>query len=416
MKKKLNGKRWIIVLMVSLLGCTGQQASEAGDTYTCPMHPTVISDKPGVCPVCAMDLVRKARAGEEVRITEDLARLLQDPSAAITSSMSVIRATYDKRMLETTSDGLVTYDTRRIHRVASRIGGRIEKMNVRFIYQRVKAGEVVAELYSPAMQEAQREYLLVLEQEGAGSPLTDAAARKLLLLGATQQQVDNLKATGKFSTRFPVRSQYKGFVVTEEQPTAPASATSAASMNAMGSTTPASAEAATSDLIREGMYVAAGQTLFSVVDDDAVRIELSVEPIAASMLRVDADVQFISPNGAVHQATVDFIQPYFENNQPFVRVRLYVRESDSFRIGELVRGRILLGEVEGLWLPREALLNLGTDWIVFKKIRGVFKPMRVTIGHQTGSWVEVNGLTSGDEVASQAQYLVDSESFVKPVN
>ena len=65
-----------LLLAFAITSCNSDKHAEHADTYTCPMHPTVISDKPGVCPVCGLDLVRKAREGEEVKITEDLAKLI----------------------------------------------------------------------------------------------------------------------------------------------------------------------------------------------------------------------------------------------------------------------------------------------------------------------------------------------------
>ncbi len=33
--------------------------NETAKSYTCPMHPEVISDKPGKCPKCGMELIEK---------------------------------------------------------------------------------------------------------------------------------------------------------------------------------------------------------------------------------------------------------------------------------------------------------------------------------------------------------------------
>jgi len=101
MKKKLKNSRqstvlnrqllWFIVrriwtlafVVLVLISCSTDKHADHADTYTCPMHPTVISDKPGTCPVCGMDLVRKAREGEEIKITEDIGRLLKSPNESI---------------------------------------------------------------------------------------------------------------------------------------------------------------------------------------------------------------------------------------------------------------------------------------------------------------------------------------------
>ena len=70
--------------------------------------------------------------------------------------------------------------------------------------------------------------------------------------------------------------------------------------------------------------------------------------------------------------------------------------------------------VEALWIPREAILDLGLDKIVFVKEREVFKPKKVKEGIRMEGWVEiVQGLSSSDEIASNAHYMVDSESFIR---
>jgi Cu(I)/Ag(I) efflux system membrane fusion protein len=76
---------WSVVLWTLLIStaCSSDKQAENVDTYICPMHPTVVSDRPSTCPVCGMDLVRKARPGEEVEITEDLARLIKSPNEVV---------------------------------------------------------------------------------------------------------------------------------------------------------------------------------------------------------------------------------------------------------------------------------------------------------------------------------------------
>src|SRR5215208_7057796 len=70
----------LVLMMFLLTACTKNDTAHEHDTYTCPMHPTVISDRPGTCPVCGMELVLKARVGGEVEITEDLSKLLTSPN------------------------------------------------------------------------------------------------------------------------------------------------------------------------------------------------------------------------------------------------------------------------------------------------------------------------------------------------
>jgi multidrug efflux pump subunit AcrA (membrane-fusion protein) len=63
------------------------------------------------------------------------------------------------------------------------------------------------------------------------------------------------------------------------------------------------------------------------------------------------------------------------------------------------------------------VIDLGNETIVFVKERGLFKPRKIKTGVTTDKWIEVqSGLASGDEIAMQAQYLIDSENFIKTSN
>jgi multidrug efflux pump subunit AcrA (membrane-fusion protein) len=226
---------------------------------------------------------------------------------------------------------------------------------------------------------------------------------------------------------FPIHSPYDGYVISESQQT-PAITTAASSSTSSGmgdgmsgssaGTSPATqsqnSNASTSELIREGNYVSTGQTLFKVVNTTALRVELDLPVAQAGRINLNDEVDLDMGNQKMTKAKVDFVQPFFTDGEEFVKVRLYIKNNGQFQIGQLVRAIITLKPVEALWIPREAILDMGLDKIVFVKERKVFKPKNVKVGVRTNGWVEITqGLSSSDEVASNAQYLVDSESFIK---
>jgi Cu(I)/Ag(I) efflux system membrane fusion protein len=93
---------------------------------------------------------------------------------------------------------------------------------------------------------------------------------------------------------------------------------------------------------------------------------------------------------------------------------VYLTNNGDFHIGQLVRATIRLKPVESLWVPREAVLDLGVDKVVFVKDREVFTPKNVRTGLQSDGWIQIiQRLSSSDEIASNAQFMVDSESFIK---
>lgn len=433
MKRNWRNKTALSVLFLLLLfaaACNrnGTHAEHA-DTYTCPMHPTVIQDRSGTCPVCGMDLVRKARPGEAVQITEDLARLIKSPNETVVASIKTIKGAYKAMPVSIEAQGIVTYDTRNIFTIPSRVGGRLEKVLLKYPFQSVKKGQKVAEIYSPELLTAQRELLFLLENDSQNALLIKSAKERLQLLGATEAQIKALVQGKEPQNTFAIYSAYDGYVISETQqaPVAPATAPAPPTAapggmsDGMGSTSGSQSMAAqtttvsiSGNLIREGSYVTSGQALFKVVNTSALRVELNVPSAMASTIGKGTEVKLDFGDGEEQSATVDFVQPFFNEGQEFLTVRVYTQSSGKLHIGHLVRARIEGSSVEALWIPREALLDLGVDKVVFIKDKKVLKPKKVVVGARAGDLVEIRqGLSSSDEIAANAQYLVDSESFIK---
>lgn len=427
---KRNWKNKIVILSLLLLAFVACKKTddhvEHADTYICPMHPTVVSDKPSTCPVCGMDLVRKARPGEEVEITEDLARLIKSPNESVIASIKTIKGEYKSQATNITAAGIVTYDTRNIYNIPAKVGGRLEKVYLKYPFQPVKKGQKVAEIYSPELVTAQRELLFLVENDPQNEPLIKAAKEKLLLLGASETQINSVVQRREPVASFAIYSPYNGYVISETQsaPAAPVTSPLAtASSGAMGDmsasafpttrpmTTPATA---TAGLVREGSYVTSGQTLFRIVDTGALRVELNIPSASAAGIKKGTSVTLDFGEAEKVVATVDFIQPFFNEGQEFLTVRVYTKHSGKLHIGHLVRAQLAGSTVEALWVPEEAVLDLGNSKIVFIREKKVFKPKKVVTGVQTGDAIEIKqGLSSSDEIAASAQYLIDSESFIK---
>lgn len=411
----------MFVVLLFVWGCSGKDSSTTAeqDQFTCPMHPTVISDKQGTCPVCGMELVRKARAGEEVKITEDLVKLLQSPDESVMASITTIKADYKEMPMTAEAHGVVAYDTRYVHAVPARIGGRLEHVYLRYAFQAVSKGQKVAEIYSPELLTAQRELLFLVEHDAANTDLVAAAREKLMLLGATQRQVDDLIKSKETSGRFTIYSPNDGYLILANQPM-PVAAVRQTSSSGMGggmgsavATPTTESTAVASSLVREGDYVSRGQTLFTIASQEALLLELNVPSVAAGSLHIgDSLIISISKERSM-ESVVSFVQPFFADGEEFQKVRVYVRVAD-LRIGQLVDAIIKRTSAPALWLPNEAIMDMGSGKVVFVKERGVFKPKPITAGMRSDGWTEIRqGIASSDEIAAKATYLVDSESFIK---
>ncbi len=408
----------VCILLLFMAGCKSKvgEAAEV-DHYTCPMHPTVISDTQGACPVCGMDLVRKAKAGEELKITEDIARLLQSPDEAVAGSVPTTKGVYRKIDILIKAHGVVTYDTRHTQTIPARVGGRLEEVYLRYDYQPVRKGQKVARNYSPEMLTAQRELLYLYASDPGNVTLIKAARNKLLLLGAHPGQLDACLQTGKPDPDFELYSPADGYVIAPEINMIGSAVTpeteDGMEQTVMPIVKQADETGGPAVLIRKGDYVARGQTLFVVVNEDAMRVEASIHGRNTGLIGAGDPAILDLGAGKIVDARVDFVQPFYEKGEPFVKVRMYARNL-NLRIGQLMEAQFVVRWPEAMWLSREAVYELGTSSVVFVKERDLFKPRQVSTGLRQDGWIEVrSGLTSSDEVASQAAFLVDSESFIK---
>jgi Cu(I)/Ag(I) efflux system membrane fusion protein len=419
-----------IALLLLLATCATKEIANDQNTYTCPMHPTVVSDKPGTCPVCGMNLVRKSRPGEEVKITEDLASRIKSPSEMVVATIKTIKGEYKKLPVTVEAQGIVTYDTRNIYTISARVSGRLEKVYLKYPFQPVAKGQKVAEIYSPELVTAQRELLFLIENDAENQNLIQGAKQKLTLLGATAPQIAEVIRRKEALNTFIIYSAYDGYVLAGNQqpPAGPMPSVSAVktlrgdmSNGMSGSFTSSSAtdQNATSstddgNMIREGNYATAGETLFKVVSSNTLRAELNIPSSQAGSIKKGSSIKLDFGDDNVKTATVDFIQPFFNEGQAFVTVRAYTKDIEHLHIGHLVNVVIKGDSVEGLWIPKEAVLDLGLEKIVLIKDRKVLKPKKVIAGIRIQNLIEIKqGLSSTDEIAANAQYLIDSESFIK---
>jgi len=401
-----------------VFACSSKETSSI-ETYTCPMHPTVEANRPGSCPVCGMDLVRKAKAGEEVTMTKELNQLIKSPNRIITTSIKTMRAEYKSLPITSELFGIVTYDTRSIYVIPTRIGGRLEKVFLKYNFQPVTKGMKIAELYSPELLSAQRELLFLVQNDSDNKALIDGAISRLKFLGATEKQVTDLMNNQKVTSTFTIYSPYEGYLTLDDQlpelQPSPLSSTIKSSGGMGMSSATVSANQLTNfskSLPREGSYVETGQALFKIVSSTATWIEFELPAADAQTIKKGDEIQLIFKNEK-NKAKVDFIDPFTERLEDFVRIRTYYK-SNTLLIGQLVKGVINLSSKSSLWLPTSAVLDLGLDQVVFIKEQNQFSAKKVQVGLRANNSFEItSGLTSGDEVAIDAHYLVDSEGFVK---
>lgn len=409
---------------------TASDVHNVKQEYTCPMHPEIIRDKPGKCPICGMDLVLKQAAGTEAGVDSSLTHLLKPVNEQVVATTSTVVPDNSLRILSVPVQGSITYDTRSQSSLSSRVAGRIERLLVKYNYQPVKQGQLIMEIYSPDLAAAQRELLFVYQSDRGNTSLLQKAKQRLLLLGMQEGQINQVLRTGKVLYRVPVYSNASGYILEKSAGSStPSPATSAAAsggggdMNSMGgggSSAPAAsapgadmASGTSPVLLREGQYVGAGQTIFTIYRNNSVVAEFSFDPgLAASLKRGQKLVFYKTADPeTVFTGAVGLIQPTFRSGGKFTLARVYLPDG-GFQIGQLVTANIPILD-KGWWVPQSAVLSLGNQKIVFKKEGDVFVPKAVQAKTTAQGLVLIESNVGSWEIAKHAAYLVDSESFIK---
>ncbi len=169
---------------------------EEASIWTCSMHPNIKQDKPGKCPICAMDLVPMSNLladeedvdPDEIRMTESAAKLADVQTIIVESGIP---------NMEIYLQGKIQADERRISALTARFGGRIEKLFVSFTGENVKKGQKLATIYSPELVTAQKELLEAISHKDIRPGLYKASRGKLRLWDLTEEQIDDIENKGE---------------------------------------------------------------------------------------------------------------------------------------------------------------------------------------------------------------------------
>ena len=221
----------------------------------------------------------------------------------------------------------------------------------------------------------------------------------------TAEQIRQVTTTRKPLYSISVFSSYSGFLMDLSN-----SVASADGMAAAGSTNQSLA-------IKEGMYLQKGQSVFSVYNADKVWILLNLFPEQQNMIKVGHPVIVVpetSPQEKL-RAKIDYIEPIFRPGSKTLIARLYFNNAKlQLPIGSRVTATVFANSPHAAWLPKEAVLSLGREKVVFLKEPGGFRAKQIHSGQEFNHSIQIlEGLSSSDSVAVNAQFLVDNEAFIK---
>lgn len=405
----------ILALLLFVVACKNKKqdhpqhdTGESAAMYTCPMpEHSVFRDKPGKCPKCGMELV-KMEMGGKIAADMEMESLLRPADEFVVSSIPVVAVQRRAEPLDIDALGYITYDTRQVGSISARVSGRIEKLYVRHRYQKIAKGQKIMDLYSPELLTAQESLLFLLKNDTGNTGFIKAAKEKLLLLGMSQAQLNQVMRSGKPSFSVSVFSNYSGHI----HETAGRSGMNEPALSMKN------ISLVTEELsLKEGMYIQKGQSVFAVYNPGRAWAVLNVYGDNQSLVKKGYTVK-ITPETAPHKAfraSIDFIEPFFRTGSKTLSARVYFdNKALNIPIGSQVKATIFGDAKEAYWLPKDAVISLGLYKVAFEKVDGGFRAKKISTGITHHNHIQIlNGLQTSDSVAVNAQFLMDSESFIK---
>lgn len=373
-----------------------EKAGQGAVQYTCPMHPFIVKDKPGTCPICNMALVKKsAGAASDPDVEKAIGQVMLSPTQQLIANVATAEAKTGSFGREITAVGIVTYDQSRQGKITAWVAGRLDRLYVNKVGDYVTRGKPVASVYSPDLVIAQQEYLLALRSRdqlknspvpsisASGDSLVSSARQRLKLLGVKDAQIARIEKSGATDTQLNIYTPLSGVVIEK--------------------------------LMVEGQYVNTGDVLFSIADLSTVWVELEVYENDFPAIRPGQKVEIISQSypDKTFTGTVTFIYPFLDPKTRTVKVRVTLpNRGMRLKPDMYVNATIKVPLGNGLIVPATAVIDTGTRKVVWvEKSAGVFEPRDVRTGTRSGDTVQIlSGLNPGEKVAVSGGYLIDSES------
>jgi Cu(I)/Ag(I) efflux system membrane fusion protein len=434
--------KWAKDFTAGLQGPAGAEGeSEKTQLWTCGMHPQVIQDEPGLCPICNMNLVplkmeptpASLNTAKEKKIKHWVAPMdpnyISDKPGKSPMGMDLVPV-YEEEETEATgihvdpnfiqnfavrttaaekgsipivirTIGALDYNQKNIISVNTKFEGWIERANVNYIGEPVKRGDVLFEIYSPALVTTQQEYLAALnyleklsskgdeEAVKRARSLLEATRERLLYWDITDDQIEVLKSRKASMRTLKMLSPGSGIVIEK-----------------MGDSL-------------EGMKLTPGMNVFKIADLSNVWAEIDVFERQIQYLKLGqkADITLDAFPGRHWTGKITYLNPTLDQKTRTLTAYVEIENPDRKLRPEMYANvEIRVPAVSGaVKIPSEAILHTGErNVVVVEKDRGFFEPREVTLGAEGEGYSQITGgLREGEKVVVSSQFLIDSESNLK---
>ena len=347
-----------------------------------PMVPGQKFDKPGKSPFMDMELVPvyADEAGDEGKISI---------SPRVEQNLGVRTAEVTKNRLASSVEavGNVAYNERDVAVVQARASGFVERVYDRAPGDVLKAGALLADLLIPEWAAAQEEFLAL--RRSADARLLAAARQRLRLSGMPAGLIAQMERSGRVQSVLTVASPIGGVVQTLD--------------------------------VREGMTMAAGQSLARINGLDRLWLQVAVPQAQGAALAVGQAVEsrFVGLPGQTVKGTVSAILPTIAGDSRTVQVRVELPNADgTLRPGMTAQVRLAQSSAQSvLQVPSEALIRTGKRTLVMlAEEGGHYRPVDVEVGAESQEMTVIrSGLQEGQQVVASGQFLLDSEASLRGI-
>ena len=423
---------------VFIVGCSKQSdktatASQSKTLYTCGMHPQVIQDHPGNCPICGMKLTPIRNTAADSVSANGKGKILyyrstmipgetsskpgkdsmgmgmvpvysNQTGAANSSAIEVDPVTIQNMNIQTTdvvrgplrrtirTVGTIDYNETALVDVTTKFKGWIEKLYVDATGQLVHRGEPLFSIYSPDLYSAEVEYLLTLNQSSTNDPgtttLRESAANKLKFYDISDQQIAELEKTGEPRKTLQILAPADGFV--------------------------------TQKMVVQGQMVEAGMKLYQLADLGIVWVYAQIYEQDLPYIRLgqEAVVRLSSMRDREFRGRVTYVYPNVDEKTRTARVRMEFENPGYFLKPGMFVSVQIISEINPsvLLIPDSAILRSGEKNTVFVALPGgKFDPRTVALGPEAegDKYQVISGLKEGERVVTSGQFMLDSESQLR---
>ncbi len=382
----------LIAILVFSISCKTKPVEivKQADTsiyYTCSMHPQVMQDKAGKCPICGMELIAVTKPMnsivDEIKLSDQQMQLGGIHSDTISKS-----SISEKTVLT----GTLNFDQMNAVSLNSRVMGRVEHLYFKNIGDPIHAGDKLYDLYSEELNNAKQEYLLAIKKQKTitdavidFSAIINSAKNKLLLWGLTEEQINQLQ-NNRSESLTSFYSMSSGYI--------------------------------TSIDVKEGDYLMEGGLVFRLSNLSTLWAEAQVYTSQLSHIdkQATAFVQIPDIPGKEFKGSISFVNPEINPDTRINLIRVSIpNNNNQLRPGMPAYVFLKNAQKKAFTLPIDAVMrnsNVAMVWV--QTASNTFKTRMVELGLETDDLIEIkSGIKDGDVVVTQGVYLLNSEYIFK---